>query len=102
MIVPFHNSGVDAANVDARGDAGIFYVLAVDVDLALELRELAVSGAEKLEHRKADLRLCLIEFVYLVRARGAWSAVSAWSLHDYLFPDVNYVTPLDRPPKRFI
>src|SRR5438105_3530986 len=48
MIVALNNSGVDAANINSGRYRRVFRVLPVDVDLAVELLELAVSGAKKL------------------------------------------------------
>src|SRR5690348_9425684 len=44
-------------------------MFAVDVDLAVEFRELSVSRPEKLVHRESDLRLRLIELVSLISNR---------------------------------
>jgi len=45
MIVSLFDPCVDAAHVNLRRNRGILRMLAVDVDLAIELRELSVSGA---------------------------------------------------------
>src|SRR5437016_6057178 len=70
MIIALHNSGIDAANVDPGHNRGIFRMLAVDVDLAVEFGKLSVGGAKELVDRKSDRRMRLIEFVGLVRKRG--------------------------------
>jgi len=45
-------------------------MLAVDVDLAIEFRELAVCGPQKLMHTKTDGRARRIEPVRFVRQYG--------------------------------
>ena len=45
MIVSLFDARIDAAHVDVRRHRGILRMLAVDVDLAIELRELSLSRA---------------------------------------------------------
>ena len=45
MIVSLFDARIDAADVDLRRNRGILRMLAVDFDLAIELRELSVRGA---------------------------------------------------------
>ena len=54
MIVALFDTGVDAAHVDLRRYGGILRMLAVDVDPAIELRELSVSRAQELMHTETD------------------------------------------------
>src|SRR6266404_2303510 len=48
VIVAFDDSSVDAAHINSRRHRGFFGVLPVDVDLAVEFRELSMRGSEKL------------------------------------------------------
>src|SRR5215471_1106246 len=54
MIISPLDLRVDAAHVDLRCNRGILGVLAADINLATELRELSVSRAEKLMHTETD------------------------------------------------
>ena len=45
MIVSLFNPRIDAAHVNLRRNRGILRMLAIDVYLAIELREFSVSGA---------------------------------------------------------
>ena len=63
MIVAFFDSRIDAAHVNPGRDGGVLLMLAVEVDAAGELRELAIGRAEKLMDSKSDCRTCLIELV---------------------------------------
>src|SRR6266487_3533315 len=69
MIIAFCNSGVDAAHINSRNHRGIFGMLPVDVDLAIELHELAVGGSDELVNGKPNCRSRLIKFINLVRQR---------------------------------
>jgi len=66
VIVPLFDSCVDAAQVDLRRNRGILGMLAIDFDLAAELREFSVGGAQELVHRETNHRTRRIEFVCLV------------------------------------
>ena len=70
MIVSFFDPCVDAAHVDLRSNRGILRTLAVDVDLAIEFRELSVRGPQELVHTEADHRARRIEPVRFVRQCG--------------------------------
>ena len=74
MIVSLFDSCVDAADVDLGCHRGILWMLAVDVDLAIELRELSLRGAQKLVHTKTDRRARGIELVCFVRYYGGAQA----------------------------
>src|SRR5436309_2048099 len=50
MIVPFLDSCIDASHVDLRRDRRILRMVAIDLNFAIEPREFAVGGAEKLMH----------------------------------------------------
>jgi len=67
MVVPFFDPRIDAAHVDLRGDRGILRMFAIDVDLAAETCEFAMSGAEKLMHGEANRGARGIELVGLIR-----------------------------------
>src|SRR5207247_9076164 len=67
MIVPLFDARVDAAHLDLCRDGGILRMLAVDLDLAAELREFSMGGAEELVHGESDRRSGRIELVRLVR-----------------------------------
>src|SRR6266436_8621890 len=54
MIVALFDLCIDAAHIDLRRNRGILWMLAVDVDLAIKLRELSLSGAEELMHTETD------------------------------------------------
>ena len=54
MIVPFFYARINAADVDLRHHRGILRMLAVDVDLAIELRELSLGRAKELMHTETD------------------------------------------------
>ena len=69
MIIALHNPGIDATDIDSRGDRRAFRTLAVDLDLTIELGEFSVGGAEKLMDRKSNSRMRLIEFVGFIRER---------------------------------
>src|SRR5438046_9195716 len=60
MVVTFDDSGVDAADVDSCHHRRFFGMLPVDLDLAVEFRELAMSCSEKLVNGGTDARTCLI------------------------------------------
>ena len=74
MIVPLFDARVDAAHVDLCRDRGILRMLAVDLDLAAELREFSMGGAEELVHGESDRRSGRIELVRLVRPCGGTQA----------------------------
>ena len=63
MIVALFDSRIDAAHLNPSRDGGVFRMLAVDVDAAGELRELAICRAEKLMDAKSDRGTCLVELV---------------------------------------
>src|ERR1044071_473686 len=75
MIVSLFDPRIDAAHVNLRRHRGILRMLAVDVDLAIELRELSVSGAQELMHTETDRRARRIEPIRLVRQYG-WTQAS--------------------------
>ena len=56
MIVSLFDPCVDAAHVDLRRYRGILRTFAVDVDLAIELRELSLRGSQELVHTETDRR----------------------------------------------
>ena len=56
MIVSLLDARIDAAYVDLRRHRGILRMLAVDVDLAIELREFSLRGPQKLMHTETDRR----------------------------------------------
>ena len=70
MIVSLFDPCVNAAHVDLRCHRGILRTLAVDIDFAIELRELAVRGPQKLVHTETDRRARRIEPVRFVRQYG--------------------------------
>ena len=74
MIVSFFDPCVDAAHVDLRRNRGILWTLAVDVDLAIEFRELSVRGPQELVHTETDRRARRIESVRFVRQNGGAQA----------------------------
>src|SRR5207237_10243434 len=53
--------------VDLRRDRGILRTLAIDFDLAVELREFPMGGTEELMHTETNRRPRWIELVSLVR-----------------------------------
>src|SRR5437764_10039702 len=70
MVVTFDDSGVDAANVDSCHDRRFLGMLPVDLDLAVEFRELAMSCSEKLVNSETDPGTRLVKFVDFVVARA--------------------------------
>ena len=70
MIVSLFNPCVEAAYVDLRRHRGILWTLTVDVDLAIELRELSVRGSQELVHAETDRRARRVEPVRFVRQHG--------------------------------
>jgi len=70
MVVPLSNPGIDAADIDLCDHRRIFRMIAVDVDSAAELFELAVRDSEILMNFKADTRMRGIDLVNLIRGRG--------------------------------
>src|ERR1700730_14459419 len=54
MIVSRFDLSIDAAHIDLGRHRGILRMLAVDVDLAVKLCELALSRAQKLMHTETD------------------------------------------------
>src|SRR4029450_5764001 len=56
MIVSLFDPRIDAAPVHLCRHGGILRMLEVDVDLAIELRELSVTGAQELMHTETDRR----------------------------------------------
>src|SRR5439155_20012394 len=54
MIVALFDARIDAAHVDLRRHRRILRMLAVDVDLAIKLRELSLSRAYELIHTETD------------------------------------------------
>ena len=56
MIISLFDAGVDAAHVDLRGNRRILWMLAVDVDPPIELREFSVSRPQELMHAETDRR----------------------------------------------
>src|SRR5438067_12692446 len=70
MVVTFDDSGVDAANVDSCHDRRFFGMLPVDLDLAVEFRELAMSCSEKLVNSETDRGTRLVKFVDFVAERA--------------------------------
>src|SRR6266498_382109 len=74
MIVSLFDPRIDAAHVDLCRHRGVLRMLAVDVDLATELRELSVSCAQELMHAETDRRARRIESVCLIRQYGGTQA----------------------------
>src|SRR5437667_12704418 len=74
MIVSFFDSRIDAAHVNLCRHRGILRMLAVDVDLTIELGEFSVRSPQKLMHTETDPRARRIEPVYLVRQCGGTQA----------------------------
>ena len=74
MIVSLFNPCVEAAYVDLCRHRGILWTLTVDVDLAIELRELSVRGSQELVHTETDCRARRIEPVRFVRPYGRGQA----------------------------
>lgn len=74
MIVSLFNPCVEAAYVDLRRHRGILRTLAVDVDLATELRELSVRGSQELVHTETDSRARRIKPVRFVPQYGRGQA----------------------------
>ncbi len=74
MIVPLFDTRIDTAHVNLCCNGRIFRMLVVDIDLAIELCELSVSGAQELMHIEADRRARRIEPVRLVRQDGGTQA----------------------------
>ena len=74
MIVSLFDPCVEAAYVDLRRHRGILRTLAVDVDLAIELRELSVRGSQELVHTETDRRARRIEPVRFVPQYGRGQA----------------------------
>ena len=70
MIVSLFDLCVDATDIDLRRNGGILGVLAVDVDLTIELCEFSVRGPQKLVHTKTDRRARRIKPVSFVRQYG--------------------------------
>ncbi len=60
--------------LDLRRNRGILGVLAVDVDPAIERRELSVRSPQKLVHTKTDRRARRIKPVRFVRQYGGAQA----------------------------
>src|SRR5437762_12459014 len=58
MVVTFDDSGVDTANVDSCHDRRFFWMLPVDLDLAVEFRKLAMSCSEKLVNSEIGRASC--------------------------------------------
>ena len=56
MIVSLFDLCVDATDIDLRRNGGSLGVLAVDVDLAIEFRELSVRGPQELVDIETDRR----------------------------------------------
>src|SRR6266436_5992404 len=69
-VVTFDDSGVDAANVDSCHHRRYFGMLSVDLDLAVEFRELAMSCSEKLVDSETDRGTRLVKFVDFVAERA--------------------------------
>src|SRR6266513_380838 len=67
MIVSLFDPRIDAAHVNLCRHRGILRMLAVDVDLTIELGEFSVRSPQKLMHTETDRRACRIEPVCLVR-----------------------------------
>src|SRR6266487_3501088 len=63
MVVAFDDSGVDAADVDFCYDRRFFRALPVDLDLAVEFREIAMSCPQELVNSETDRGMRLVEFV---------------------------------------
>src|SRR6266481_7203442 len=70
MVVAFDDSGVDAADIDFCHDRRFFRMLPVDVDLAVEFRELAMTCPEELVNSETDHGTRLVEFVGFVGERA--------------------------------
>src|SRR4029077_6645113 len=56
VIVALFDPRIDAAHVDLHRHRGIFWMLAVDVDLTIELGEFSLRGPQKLMHTETDRR----------------------------------------------
>jgi len=56
MIVSLFDPRIDAAHVNLRHHQGILRMLAIDVDLTIELHEFSVRGPQKLMHTETDRR----------------------------------------------
>src|SRR6266480_1184930 len=56
MIVSLFDPRIDTAHVDPRRHRGILWMLAVDVDLAIELGEFPLCRPQKLMHAETDHR----------------------------------------------
>src|SRR6266487_2318258 len=74
MIVSLFDPRIDAAHVDLRRYRGVLRMLAVDGDLAIELRKFSVSGAQELMHAETDRRPRRIEPIRLVCQYGGTQA----------------------------
>src|SRR5450759_1024569 len=70
MVISLFDSSIDAADVDLRCNRGTFWMLAIEVNPAAELREFPMGSAKELVHTEADRRAGRIEFVGLVRRRS--------------------------------
>src|SRR5262249_34310525 len=67
VVVAFFDPRINAAHIDLRTNRRIFRTLAVDIDPATEVAELAAGRAEKLMHAETDCRAGRIELVALFR-----------------------------------
>ena len=74
MIVSLFDARIDTAHVDLCRHRGILRMLAVDVDLTIELRELSLRGAQELMHTETDRRARRIEPIRLGRQFGGTQA----------------------------
>src|SRR5262245_37590961 len=54
VIVPFLDPRIDAAYVDLCRHRRILGMLAINIDLSIELRELSLSCSKKLMHAETD------------------------------------------------
>ena len=67
MFVPFPNTGVDAVNLDPRGNSGTLRLIPIKVDRSRKSMELPANFPEEVTKFKTDFRMFLIEFVALCR-----------------------------------
>src|SRR5581483_11967705 len=65
MIVTFFDAGIDAAHVDLSGDGRMLWMLAFEIDFAVELCKFPAGRAQELVNGKTDGRARRIEAVSL-------------------------------------
>ena len=92
VIVPLLDSRIDAAHVNPGGDGRMVRMLAIKVDAARKLSELAVGRAQKLMHLESDRGTCLIKLVGFIcggaleeRRENQSDAVESDELHVSLY-----------------